>query len=91
MDEVILPSNEMVVDSSLCRHGTVIQAVYIKVEGPVSKHVKEWTLRIKFWQWLFCRWRQFTLRDYFAVSYLWLVDLNDVLNVWLLVILIGQF
>ena len=32
------------------------------------------------WQWLFCRRRQFTLRDYFAVSYLWLVNLNDVLN-----------
>ena len=37
-------------------------------------------------QWLFCRRRQFTLRDYFAVSCLWLVNLNDVLNMWLLVV-----
>ena len=34
----------------------------------------------------FCRGRQFTLRDYFAVSCLWLVNLNDVLNMWLLVV-----
>ena len=39
-----------------------------------------------FRQWLFCRRRQFTLRDYFAVSCLWLVNLNDVLNMWLLVV-----
>ena len=42
--------------------------------------------RIKKRQWLFCRWRKFTLRDYFAVSYLWLVNLNDVLNMWVLVV-----
>ena len=27
-------------------------------------------LSLIIWQWLFCRQRQFTLRDYFAVSYL---------------------
>ena len=31
-------------------------------------------------QWLFCRQQHFTLRDYFAVSYLLLVNLNGVLN-----------
>ena len=37
-------------------------------------------------QWLFCRWRQFALRDYFAMSHLRLVNVNDVQNMWLLVV-----
>ena len=41
---------------------------------------------VYFRQWLFCRRRQFILRDYFAMSCLWLVNLNDVLNMWLLVV-----
>ena len=47
---------------------------------------RTWFKKIFFRQRLFCCWQQFTLRDYFAVSYLWLVNLNDVLNMWLLVV-----
>ena len=52
--------------------------------GGAERFVKLRTFFVR--QWLFCCRRQFTLRDYFAVSYLWLVNLNDVLNMWLLVV-----
>ena len=32
--------------------------------------ISDYKLVLNVWQWLFCRRRQFTLRDYFAVSYL---------------------
>ena len=35
---------------------------------------------------IFCCQQHFTLESYFAMSYLWLVNLNDVLNMWLLVV-----
>ena len=33
-------------------------------------HITFFNMFLIFWQWLFCHRRQFTLRDYFAVSYL---------------------
>ena len=60
--------------------------VWVKVGVTFQLQNMAMVMYFLYWQWLFCHRRQFTLRDYFAVSCLWLVNLNDVLNMWLLVV-----
>ena len=74
-----------ILESGFCSLSTVYKANPFHFEWPPLLQLIK-----TFRQWLFWCWQHFSLGDYFAVSYLWLVNLNDILNMWLLAVSDGS-